>query len=109
MLLDLANTFGSALHKLLWTAFNYFRVPEAIPAPVKTYFPDVQLCLTTAEYATAWQRLEASIMARCTISPAAFAMAMEVIIRASPWEARGEELKPGLQLPPITPYMRRMK
>lgn len=51
--LDLANTFGSVPHNLLWTSLNYFRVPEAITVLVKTYFQDVQLCLTTAEYNTA--------------------------------------------------------
>lgn len=44
-------------------------------------------------------------MAGCTISPLAFTMAMEVIIRASCWVVGGEQLKPGLRLPPIRAYM----
>ncbi|KAF7641287.1 hypothetical protein LDENG_00286300, partial [Lucifuga dentata] len=49
---------------------------EAITALVKTYFQDVQLCLMTAEYTTAWQHLEVGIMAGCTISTLAFTMAI---------------------------------
>ncbi|XP_042559579.1 guanylate-binding protein 1-like [Clupea harengus] len=66
---------------------------------------DVQLCLTTEEYNTAWQRLDIGIMAGCTISPLAFTMAMEVIIRASRWVVGGQQLKTGLRLPPIRAYM----
>lgn len=57
------------------------------------------------EYATAWQQLKLGIMAGCTISPLAFTMAMEVIIRASRWVVGGEQLKSGLRLPPIRAYM----
>jgi len=39
-------------------------------------------------------------MAGCTISPLAFTMAMEVIIRASIWIVGGERLASGMQLPP---------
>ncbi len=44
-------------------------------------------------------------MAGCTISPLAFKMAMEVIIRASKWVVGGEWLKSGVCLPPIRAYM----
>ena len=49
--------------------------------------------------------LGVGIMAGCTISPLAFTMAMEVIIRASRWVVGGEQLTPGLRLPPIRAYM----
>lgn len=39
--LDLANAFDSVPHNLLWTAFNYFRVPEAFTALVKAYFHNI--------------------------------------------------------------------
>ncbi|KAK0136753.1 Retrovirus-related Pol polyprotein from type-2 retrotransposable element R2DM [Merluccius polli] len=103
--LDLANAFGSVPHNILWTAFSYFQVPEAITSLVKAYFRDVQICLSTSEYTTAWQHLEVGIMAGCTISPLAFTMAMEVIIRASRWVVGGEQIRPGLRLPPIRAYM----
>ncbi|RXN17451.1 hypothetical protein ROHU_008023 [Labeo rohita] len=103
--LDLANAFGSVPHNLLWTAFHYFSVPEVITRLVKSYFQDLQLCLTTDECTTAWQRVEIGIMAGCTISPLAFTMAMEVIIRASRWVVGGQKLKSGLRLPPIRAYM----
>ncbi len=80
--LDLANAFGSVPHNLLWIAFHYFSVPEAITRLVKSYFQDLQLCLTIGDCTTAWHRVEIGIMAGCTISPLAFTMAMEVIIRA---------------------------
>ncbi|KAJ8016034.1 hypothetical protein DPEC_G00002940 [Dallia pectoralis] len=44
-------------------------------------------------------------MAGCTISPLAFTMAMEVIIRASRWVVGGEKTKNGIRLPPIRAYM----
>ena len=44
-------------------------------------------------------------MAGCTISPLAFTMAMEVIIRASKWVVGGERLASGMRLPPIRAYM----
>ncbi|XP_035862163.1 uncharacterized protein LOC118496075 [Sander lucioperca] len=103
--LDLANAFGSVPHSLLWTAFDYFRVPAALTTLVKAYFKDVQLCVTIAEYTTAWQHLEVGIMAGCTISPLAFTLAMEVIIRASRWTVGGQRIRPGLRLPLLRAYM----
>ncbi len=103
--LDLANAFGSVPHNLLWIAFHYFSVPEAITRLVKSYFQDLQLCLTIGDCTTAWQQVEIGIMSGCTISPLAFTMAMEVIIRASRWVVGGPKLKSGLRLPPIRAYM----
>ncbi len=45
------------------------------------------------------------IMAGCTISPLAFTMAMEIIIRASKWVVGGERLQCNQRLPPIRAYM----
>ena len=44
-------------------------------------------------------------MAGCTISPLAFTLAMEVIIRASRWVVGRQRIKPGLRLPPVRAYM----
>ncbi|KAJ8346703.1 hypothetical protein SKAU_G00281040 [Synaphobranchus kaupii] len=103
LFLDLANAFGSVPHSLLWTAFEFFQVPTTITSLVKHYFQDLQFCLTTSDFTTAWQLLEVGIMAGCTISPLAFTMAMELIIRASKWVAGGQRLRQ--QLPPIRAYM----
>ena len=103
--LDLANAFGSVPHEMLWTAFNFFQVPECITRMIKAYFQDLQFCVTAQASTTAWQHLEIGIMAGCTISPLAFTMAMELIIRASRWVVGGERLKSGLRLPPIRAYM----
>lgn len=103
--LDLANAFGSVPHSLLWTAFDFFCIPQAITSLDQSYFQDVQLCITTEKYTTAWQRLEIGIMAGCTTSPLAFTMAMEVIIRASRWVVGGQQFKAGLRLPPIRACM----
>ncbi len=83
----------------------FFQVPEGITRLVKAYFQDLQFCDTTQDSTTAWQHLEIGIMAGCTISPLAFTMAMELIIRASRWVVGGERLKSGLRLPPIRAYM----
>ncbi len=103
--LDLANAFGSVSHNLLWESFNFFHVPSSVTSLVKAYFEDLQLCFTTADFTTSWQRVEVGIMAGCTISPLAFTIAMEVIIRASRWVVGGERTKNGICLPPIRAYM----
>lgn len=104
LFLDLANAFGSVPHSLIWTAFEYFRVPEQVTQLVKGYFEDLQCCVTT-DVTTGWQPVEVGIMAGCTISPLAFTLAMEVVIRASRWVVGGERLKGGFQLPPVRAYM----
>ena len=81
--LNLASAFRSVPHKTLWAAFNFFQVPEGITWLVKTYFQDLQFYVTTEDNTTAWQHLEKGIMAGSTISPLAFTIAMELIIRAS--------------------------
>ncbi|XP_042072404.1 uncharacterized protein LOC121813033 [Haplochromis burtoni] len=103
--LDLANAFGSVPHKILWMAFNYFSVPNHITGLVTTYFQDLQFCVTAENTTTAWQHLEIGVMAGCTISPQAFIMAMESVMRASRWVVEDERHKSGLCLPPIRAYM----
>ncbi|KAK0135659.1 hypothetical protein N1851_028457 [Merluccius polli] len=73
------NAFGSVPHSLIWTAFNFFHIPNTITNLVRN-FHDLQFCIQTTEYTTSWQSVEVGIMAGCTISPLAFTMAMEVII-----------------------------
>lgn len=51
--LDLTNAFGSMPHSLLWTVFEIFSILKVVTSLVKSYFQDMQLCLTTAEYTTA--------------------------------------------------------
>lgn len=36
--LDLANAFGSVPYSLLWTAFNFFYIPDSITTLMKSYF-----------------------------------------------------------------------
>ncbi|MBN3277490.1 DPP6 protein, partial [Polyodon spathula] len=59
---------------------------------MKAYLGDLQFSFSTSEFSTTWQCLEVGIMAGCTISPLAFTMAMEVIIRVSKWVVGGERL-----------------
>lgn len=99
--LDLANAFGSVPHKLLWTALNFFNIPDTITTLVKPHFQDLQFCFSTPSFTTTWQRLEVGIMAGCTISPLAFTMAMELIIWASKWVVGGKRMGTGLRLPPL--------
>ena len=47
-------------------------------------------------------------MAGCTISPLAFIMAMEGIMRASKWVVGGETRQNGTRLPPILAYINNM-
>jgi len=53
--LDLANTYGSVPHELLWAAFDFFRVPMSITNLVKAYFGDLQFSFSTPEFSTTWQ------------------------------------------------------
>ena len=101
--LDLANAFGSVPYSLIWKAFDYFRVPV-----VRAYFQDIRLCLSTAGFTTDWQKLEMAIMAGCTISPLAFTMAMEIIIKASKWVVGKERHQDDMRLTPIRDYMDNM-
>lgn len=103
--LDLANAFGSVPHKVLWTAFTYFGVPNHITELVKNYFHYFQFCVTVENNTAAWQHLEIGITPGCTISPLAFLMAMELIIHASRWVLGGERIRNGLRLLPIRSYM----
>lgn len=81
LFLDLANAYGP--HSLLWSAFEFFHVPTTMINLVEHYFQDLQFCLITSGFITTWQPLVVGIMAGCTISPLAFTMAMEIIIRDS--------------------------
>jgi len=94
--LDLDNAHGSVPHELLWAAFDFFRVPTSITNFVKAYFGD---------FSTTWQCLEVGIITGCTISPLAFTMAVEVIIRPSRWVVGGERLASGIRLTPIRAYL----
>ena len=103
--LDLANAFGSVPHSLIWKAFHYFRVPVVVVNLIRAYFQVIRLGLSTADFTTGWQRLEIGIMAGCTISPLAFTMAMEIIIRASKWVVGGDRRQDGMRPTPIRAYM----
>ena len=76
-------------------------MPVVVVNLVRAYFQDMRLCLSTAGFTTGWQRLEIGIMAGCTISPLAFTMAMEIIIRASKWVVGGERRQDGMHLTPV--------
>jgi len=92
-------------HSLIWKAFNYFRVPVVVVNLIIAYFQDIRLCLSTAGFTTGRQRLKIGIMAGCTISPLAFTIAMEIIIRASKWVVGGERRQDGMRLTAIRAYM----
>ena len=80
-------------------------MPVVVVNLVRAYFQDMRLCLSTAGFTTGWQRPEIGLKAGCTISPLAFTMAMEIIIRASKWVVGGERCQDGTHLTPIRAYM----
>lgn len=88
-------------HSLIWSPFRYFKVPEMVVELVKAYFQEIRLCASLADVTTNWQRLEVGILVRRTLSLLAFAMAMEVIVRASKWVVGGERMQNGMRLPPV--------
>ena len=88
--LDLTNAFD---FNFIWGSFGYFKLSETITNLVKAYFQYVQFCFTTLGFITAWYLLEICVMAGSTISPLAFTMVMEIMIRDSKWVVGGERLK----------------
>lgn len=72
---------------------------------MKAYFKDIQPCYSTADFTTFWLRVEIGIMSGCTVSPLAFIMAMDIIIRASRWVVGGERTRNVIRLPPIRAFM----
>ena len=79
-------------------------MPVVVGNLVRAYFQDIRLCLSKAGFITGWQRLEIGIMVGCMISPLAFTMAMEIIVRASKWVVGGERRQDGMRLTSIRAY-----
>lgn len=98
--LDLVNAFRSVPHKILWTSFVFFHIPEAITKLVKACIQYLQFCVTAQDSTIAWQYLKIGIMVGCIISPLALAMAMEIMSQASWWVVGDKRLENGLRFPP---------
>ncbi len=79
---------------------NFFHIPEPITTLIKTYFQDLQLYNMAA--------LEGRHHGWLEITPLAFTMATEVIIRASKWVVGGEQTEAGVHLPLIRACMDNM-
>lgn len=75
---------------------------KTLSSPISKICSSSSPCLA---FTTAWHHLEIDIMAKCTISPLAFTMAIEVI----KWVIGGEHLTPGNCLPPIRAFMDDLK
>ena len=103
--LDLANASGYAPHELLWSAFDFFNIPDTITTLVEAYFQDLQFCIETPEITISWQCLDVGLMAGCTVFPLMFTMAMEITIQTSKWVVGGQRVGSHLYLPPLRAYM----
>ena len=81
--LDLANAFGSVPHKLIEYAMNLFWIPPEVIKIMMDYYNLFIMRFSTANFTTAWQRLEIGIAAGCTVSVIWFVLVMEVLLRGT--------------------------
>lgn len=94
--LDLANTYGSIPHKLIETTVDHHQIPSKIKDLILNYYRNS---------ASEWHQLEKGIITRCTISGILFALAMNMVVKATEVECRGPLSKSGIQQPPIRAFM----
>lgn len=88
--LELANTYGSVSHQLLWQALKTFHIPSGITVMLKEYFSGFSLCFSTMMFRTEWIDLQVGVAMGCTISLIQFIMAMQVILDGERYCARTE-------------------
>ena len=81
--LDLANAFGSISHKLIEYAMDLFWIPPEVIKIMMDYYNLFIMRFFTANFTTAWQRLEIGIAAGCTFSVIWFVLVMEVLLRGT--------------------------
>lgn len=95
--LDIANAYGSIPHSLIITALRRAHVPEEVCELVKTYYADVKIRFTTADFTTEWQQLEKGIITGCTISVILFALTMTMLVLSVKGETKGPKTESGQQ------------
>lgn len=103
--LDLANAYGSVPHQLITYAMEFFHMPTCIRNMTACYFNNLQMCFSTQDFTTGWQRLEVGIAMGCAISPILFVAAFEIILIGARQMAGGIKLPSGQRLPPLRSYM----
>ena len=95
--LDIANAYGSIPHSLILTALHRAHVPEEVCELVKTYYADVRIRFTTADFTTEWQQLEKGIITGCTMSVILFALTMTMLVLSVKGETKGPKTESGQQ------------
>ncbi|GFN73710.1 reverse transcriptase [Plakobranchus ocellatus] len=78
---------------------------EIIQVMLDDYFSGIRMRFSTNDYTTNWINLEVGIAMGCTISPALFVMAMEIILKAVEGSAGPATLGGGCSMPPLKAFM----
>ena len=94
--LDLANAYGSVPRQMILLSLRMYHILEEISKMLGTYFDGVLVRFNTKEYTTNQNMLEVGIAMGCSVSPIHFALAMQLLLKATESNADIVELDEGL-------------
>ena len=103
--MDLANAYGSILHKLISEALNRHHVPPSVCDLIADYNKNLRLKAGSSTVTSEWQTLEKGIIIGCTISAVVFSLTMNMLVKAAEVECRGPLSRSGVRQSPIRAYM----
>src|SRR5580692_300862 len=103
--LDLANAYGAVPHSLLWKALETYHVPTGIIGILREYFKNFKMRFRTPSFTTRWTPLEVGIAMGCSVSPILFVLAMQVLLKATEFEAGEASLGQGVHIPSLKAFM----
>ena len=88
--LDLANAYGSVSHNLIQFAAEWFYVPEAIRAMIHSYYDDLAVKISTAEWTSNKISYEQGLFQGCPLSVVLFLMVFQICLdQLSTFSSRG--------------------
>ena len=81
--LDIANTYGSIAHKLIFFGLWRYGIPNKWIQIVESYFAEIFIKSFSGSAASSWHRHQRGIIASCTISINLFYAGMNVVLEYS--------------------------
>ena len=103
--LDLANAYGSILHKLVEDILCRHHVPSSVSNLISDYYNDFRLNVMSNTTASYLHRLERDIIIGCMISATLLSLAINIIIKSAEVECRGPVTKSGIRQPQLRAYL----
>ena len=103
--LDLVNAYGAVPHSLIWRTLESYHVPDMIVGILKEYFGNFRMRFTTRSYTTDWTRLQVGIAMGCTVSSILLVLAMQVLLKATEFEAGCVDVGAGAVARPLKAFM----